>query len=425
IAFIDTLVQDLRFTVRLLRKSPGFTVTAATTLALGIGANAVVFSVLNAFILRPLDVPDAESLYQIERGPDKAGSQSYPDYVDLRDRNRSFDGLAAFSFAQVGLDTGDNPTRAWAESVTGNYFDALRIQPHLGRFFHAADEHGPNSVPYVVLGHTYWHTRFQGDPSVIGRVVRLNKHPYTIVGVAPPAFHGTLMFFTPDLFVPLLNEEQLEGNTDLNKRGTHWIFMVMGHLKGGMTPAQAIADLNSIGAYLEKTYPKDDGQMTFALARPGLYGDLLGPPVRAFLIGLSVLAALILLAACANLGSLFSARAADRSREVALRLALGAGRRRILRQIFTEAVLLSLIGGTVGILCSVVLLRGLSSWEPFSRWPIHVPVNPDANVYAAGLLLSIASGFLFGAVPVLQVLRTDPYEIVKTGAIVRTRWRIA
>jgi predicted permease len=183
--------------------------------------------------------------------------------------------------------------------------------------------------------------------------------------------------------------------------------------------------LNAIGADLEKTYPNDESQMTFVLARPGLYGDLLGPPVQAFLIGLSVLAALILLAACTNLGSLFAARAADRSREVALRLALGGGRRRILRQLFTEAVLLSLIGGMVGILCSAVLLRGLSAWQPFPRWPIHIPVNPDAKVYAAGLLLSIASGFLFGAVHVRQALRTDPYEIVKAGTIGRTRWRIA
>jgi predicted permease len=416
IAFIDMLAQDLRFSVRLLCKSPGFTFTAAATLALGIGATTIVFSVLNAFILRPLDVPGADNLYQIERGPDKAGSQSYPDYVDLRDRNRTFDDLAAFSFAQVGLDTGDNPTRAWAESVTGNYFDVLRIQPHLGRFFHPSDEHGPNSVPDVVLSHSYWHTHFQDDPSVVGRVVRVNKHPYTIVGVAPPGFHGTLMFFSPDVFVPLVNEEQLEGNTDLNKRGTHWIFMVMGHLKPGVTSSQAIADLNSIGAFLEKTYPKDDGQMTFALARPGLYGDYLGPVVQAFLIGLMLLAGLILLAACANLGSLFAARAADRSREVALCLALGASRLRIVRQLFTEAVLVALIGGVGGVAAGVVVLRGLSVWQPFSRFPIHVPVTPDGTVYTVALLVTIASGFLFGAVPVRQTLRTDPFEIVKAGA---------
>src|SRR5262249_15916384 len=256
-------------------------------------------------------------------------------------------------------------------------------------------------------------------------VVRLNKHPYTIVGVTPPGFHGTLMFFSPDVFVPLVNEEQLEGNADLNTRGTHWIFMVMGHLKPGVTTSQAIADLNAIGAFLEKTYPKDDGRMTFALARPGLYGDFLGPVVQAFLGGLMLLAGLILLAPGANLGSLFAARAADRSREVALCLALGASRVRIVRRLFTEAVLIALIGGVAGVSAGVVVLRGLSVWQPFSRFPIHVPVTPDGTVYAVALLVTIASGFLFGAVPVRQTLRTDPFEVVKAGTTGYVARRIA
>jgi predicted permease len=425
VMWFERLKQDVRFALRVLRKSPGFTTVAILTLALGIGANAVVLSVMNSFLLHPLNVPQEDSLYQIERGKDKAGTFSYPDYLDLRDRNSSFEDLVAYDIEQVGLDTGDNPTRAWSDVVSGNYFDALKVQPYLGRFFHANDERGAGSAAYIVLSYAYWHSHFHDDLGVLGRTVRVNKHPFTIFGVAPADFHGTLTFAYPDFYLPMVNREQVAGVNDLNQRNKKWIFMVMGHLKAGITPAQAIADLNAIGADLEKTYPNDESQMTFAFARPGLYGDLLGPPVQAFLIGLSVLAALILLAACANLGSLFAARAADRSREVALRLALGSGRQRILRQLFTEAVLLSLIGGMVGILCSVVLLRGLSAWQPFPRWPIHVPVNPDAKVYAAGLLLSIASGFLFGAVPVRQVLRTDPYEIVKAGGIGRTRWRIA
>jgi len=425
IFWLDRFKQDVRFALRVLRKSPGFTIVAILTLALAIGANAVVFSVMNAFLLHPLNVPQADSLYQIERGRDKNGRQSYPDYIDLRDRNSSFEDLVAYDIAQVGLDAGDSPSRAWIDIVSGNYFDALKIQPHLGHFFHASDEHGTNSAPYIVLGYAYWHTHFHDDPGVVGRPVHVNKYPFTILGVAPPDFHGTLMFGHPDFYVPMVNQEQVEGKNDLNLRNKRWIFTVMGHLKTGITPAQAIVDLNAIGAELEKTYPNDDSQMNFALASPGLYGDLLGSPVQAFLTGLALLAALILLAACANLGSLFAARAADRSREVALRLALGASRQRILRQLFTEAVLISLIGGTVGILCSVVLLHGLSAWQPFPRWPVHVPVNPDANVYAIGLLLSIASGFLFGAVPVRQVLHTNPYKIVKSGSTSKTRWRIA
>jgi len=421
---MQTLWQDLRYAIRMLKKNRGFTAVAVLTLALGIGANAVVFSVLNALIIHPLHLPDAESLYGIQHGNEASSSQSYPDYLDLRDRNRSFDGLAAYDAGQVGLDTGENTTRVWICLASGNYFDVLRLQPHLGRFFHASDEHGPNSAPYIVLTYDYWHAHFQDDRSVIGRVVQVNKHPFTIIGVTPPGFNGTLVFFNPGFFVPIVNQEHVEGVNDLDARGKRWVFMTMGHLKTGVTPAQAIADLNSIGSYLEKTYPKDDDKRTFTLARPSLYGDYLGKPVRAFMTGLMLLAGLILLAACANLGSLFAARAADRSREVALRLALGASRSRILRQLFTEAVLLSLMGGAVGLWGSVVLLSGLSTWQPFSRWPIHVPVNPDANVYGVALLLTLASGFLFGAVPVRQVLHTDPYEIVKAGSLASVGRRI-
>jgi predicted permease len=214
----------------------------------------------------------------------------------------------------------------------------------------------------------------------------------------------------------MVNQEQIDGSDFLTARGNRWVFMVLGHLKPGVTQADAVADLNSIGSYLEKSYPADHGKMTFTLARPGWYGDFLGPPIEAFLGGMMMLAALILLAACANLGGLFAARASDRSRELALRLALGAGRIRILRQIFTEALLISLFGGAVGLWGSVVLLRWLSVWQPFPQFPIRVAVYPDAHVYAVALLLTLASGFLFGAVPIRQILRTDPYAIVKSGS---------
>ena len=410
---LESVWSDARIAVRNLRRSPGFTIAAVVTLALAIGANAVVFGVLNALILRPLNVPAAQSLFTVERGGYKEQATSYPDYLDLRDRNRSFEGLTAYMLTQVVLDTGRNPSEIWGYEVAGNYFDAMKIQPYLGRFFHAADERGPNTAPYLVLTYAYWHSHFQDDRSVVGRVVRVNKHPYTILGVTPPEFNGTLLFFYPDFFLPMASQEGLSFQND---RGRRNIFMVLGHVKAGVTSAQAIADLNSVGAYLEKTYPKDDAYMTYSLARPGLIGDMLGPAVKGFMTGLMLLAGLILLAACANLGSLFAAHAADRSREVALRLALGSSRRRILRGVFTEAVLISLVGGALGLLGSVALLRQLSAWHPIPEYPMHVPVYPDANVYLVALFLALASGFLFGAVPVRQILRTNPYEVVKAGS---------
>ena len=422
--WLEIFWRDVRFGLRMLRKNPGFTAVAVITLALAIGANAVVFSVLNGLILRPVDLPQPQSLYGLERGSDKMPTQSYPDYLDLRDRNRTFDDLAAYSIQQAGLNTGESTSPVWLFEVSGSYFDVLGIQPYLGRFFHGSDERGPNSAPYIVLTYAYWHVHFQDARDVVGRTVQLDKHPFTILGVAPPGFHGSLLFFSPDFFVPLVDQEQIDGASFLNERGIRSVSMVLGHLKAGVIPAQAVADLNSIGSYLEKTYPKDDTQMTFSLARPGLYGDFLGRPVRAFVTGLTLLAALILLAACANLGSLFAARASDRSREIALRLALGSSPLRILRQLFTEAVLISIIGGTVGLLGSIVLLRGLSVWQPLPRYPIHVPVNPDASVYAVALVLTLVSGFLFGAVPVRQVLRTDPYQIVKSGSLGKVGRRV-
>lgn len=413
---IETLFQDIRVSLRTLRKSPGFLIAAVLTLALAIGANSVVFGILNAIILRPLNVPQPQTLYSIERGPGKDANQSWPDYIDIRDRNRTFDSIALYNIVSAGLDTGNNPSQFWGYEVSGNYFDTLRIQPYLGRFFHDSDEHGPNSAPYLVISYAYWHSRFQDDRSIVGRVVEVDKHPVTILGVAPPGFQGTLVFFFPDFWMPAVNHEQLTGNAILAERGDRSFIMTFGHLKDGVTPAHAIGDLNSVGAWLEKTYPKDDAHMFFSLARPSLAGDLLGPPARGFITGLMLLAGLILLAACANLGSLFAARAADRAREVALRLALGSSRNRILRAVFTEAAIISFMGGALGLLGSIALLRQLSMWHPIPAYPIRVPVQPDATVYLVALLLALFSGFLFGLVPVRQILRISPYEVVKAGA---------
>src|SRR5690349_1079482 len=362
----DYFWQDLRFALRLLRKSPGFTFVAIATLAVAIGANAVVFSALNAFLLRPLNVPASESLYGLQFGGGHRGALSYPNYVDFRDRNRSFDGLAMYQMTRVGLDTGKNPTRAWLYEVSGNYFDVLKLQPYLGRFFHASDEHGAGSAPYIVLSYAYWHGHFQDDTGVVGRRAEVNKRPYTIIGVAPAEFRGTFLLLSPDFFVPMVSFEDEES---LNRRTGWWIFETIGHLKAGVTPQQAAGDLNGIGDYLQKTYPKDIGKMNVSLTRAGLYGDTFGRPIRGFVGALMLLAALILLAACANLGSLFA-------------------------------------------------------WNPFPQFPTNVPLHPDPSVYAVAAVLAFLSGILFGAVPVRQVLHTDPYEIVKSGSVTKVGRRI-
>lgn len=411
------MFSNIRFAIRQLMKSPGFALTAIVTLALGIGANAVVFSVLNALVLRPVDVPDAANLYMLQRAFAKGStpSQSYPDYLDFRDKNHTFSSVMAFNIVgPVGVDAGKNPSTAWPYLASGNYFDALGIQPFLGRFYHASDENGYNSAPYVVLSYAFWHSYFHDDRNVVGRPLQINKHPMTILGVAPQSFRGTELFFAPAMWIPIVEMPLVQGENNLQYRGNH-SSMLVGRLKPGATPQQATADLNTIASALSKAYPRDDDGLMQSLARPGLMGDAFGGPAKGFMGGLMLLAGLILLAACANLGSLFAARASDRAKEVALRLALGSKRGMILRQLLTEAVLVALAGGLIGLAGGVLLLHGLSVWQPIPDIPINVPVNPDARTYIMALLLALFSGFLFGMMPVRQVMRSDPWQIIRTG----------
>ncbi len=411
---------DFRYALRQLRRAPGFALTAIITLAVAIGANAVVFSVLNTLVLKPLDVPNARRLYMIQqRG---VPMNSYPDYLDLRRRSRSFEDIALYNFNSAALDTGGDPRQSWILETSGNYFSMLGVQPYLGRFFQPTDEHGLDAVPYVVLSYNLWRTRFHSDPAVIGRSVQLNRHAYTVLGVAPQKFHGTEIFFKPDLWTPIVNAPVIDGSS-LTERGDRSLWMI-GRLKSQVTAAQAGSELNAIAAELKKSYPKDDDGLIFSLAQPGLAGDMLGGPVRAFVAGLMLLAALILLAACANLGSLFSARAADHAREIAMRLALGSTRNRILRQILAEALVIAFLGGAAGIAASSVLLRALSTWQPIPDFPVNVTVNPDAGTYIVAVLLALMSGLLCGLAPIRQVFGTAPWEVVKTGAAVTRRKRM-
>jgi predicted permease len=414
---LDATVRDIRYALRQLRRSPGFAFTAILTLALGIGANVVVFGVLNAMLLRPINVAGAERLFEIVQKEQGYLSQSYPDYLDYRARNTAFSDMAAYRMGQAGVSSGGTAHKSWEYEVSGNYFDMLGVQPQVGRFFHANDEQGPNSAPYLVLSDTFWRTRFNADPRVIGTTVDLNKHPFTIIGVAPRSFNGTELFIWPDFWVPMVNEEQLEGYSFLTKRMNHGIF-VLGLLKPGVTARQGTDNLNAIALQLSRAYPSWDDGMAARLVKPGLMGDTLGGPARSFLTGIMFLAILVLVAACANLAGIFAARAADRSRELAIRLSIGSTRWRILRQLLTEAIIISLAGGVAGTCFAAVLLGALSRWQPIAEFPIHVTVIPDWRVYAIAFLLSFASGILPGLLPARQIWRTDAMQAMKSGATV-------
>jgi predicted permease len=412
---MDNLLLDIRYALRVLRKSPAFTIAAVVTLMLGIGANIVVFGVLNAVLLRPLDVSDLRSLYQIRHKQWMSGrllTTSYPAFEDFERRNTTFSGMAGiYGYSHAALRWQKAVVSVSGDEVTGNYFDLLGVEAQAGRFFHPADEHGPDSAPYVVLSDALWRSAFQGDWGVIGTTVELNKHPFTVVGVAPARFHGTERFEWPDYWIPMVNDGQVAGSDDLHRR-TSIIVTVIGRLKPGVTPEQATENLNAIASQLAKEYPESDDGQPLRLIHPGLLGDD-GEVIRGFLYGVSGLALLVLAAACSNLASLFAARVADRGRELAVRVALGSSGRRLVRQLFTEAAMLSLLGGAAGLLGAGVLLGVLNRWQPLAE--AHLAASVDARVYLAGLVLTLGSALLFGIVPARHAWRSSPLQMMKSG----------
>lgn len=405
-------VRDLRYAFRQLRRSPGFAFIAILTLALGIGVNVVVFGVLNAAIERQMGVSAPDGVWQIVQRTHGYISQSYPDYIDYKTRNKTFSDVAAYRINQSALLAQGAVREVWDVEVSGNYFDMLGIQPEIGRFFHASDEHGLNSAPYIVLSDAYWRSHFAADARIIGTTVELNKHPYTLIGVAPTSFHGTELFLWPDIWVPMVNAPDLDGFNYLDKRFNHGLF-VDGRLKSGVSPAQATADLNAIASQLAKAYPQTDDGLGARLVRPGLFGDQIGGVAREFLNGILLLALLTLTAACVNLAGIFAARTADRARDLALRIAIGSSRLRVLRQVLAEAALLSLAGSAAGGFVAVAMLRCLSVWQPIAQFPIHVTVAADARVYAFAVLLALISGLLPALLSARQIWGMNAMQAMK------------
>lgn len=413
------LLLDVRYALRVLWKSPAFTLVALLTLTLGIGANIVVFGIVNAILLHPLDVTDPQNLYQLRLGAWTSGkllTTSYPAFEDYRRRNNTFNQLAGFNaYSQARLSWGNSTKSVYGYAVTGNYFEMLGVQPELGRFIQTTDEDGPNSAPYVVLSDSVWRNVFNADPGVIGRTVRLNKNSFTVIGVAAARFHGTEHFDWPDYFIPVVNYFDAKYLEDRTGRP----LTVLGRLKPGVSPRQATENLNAIAAQLAKEYPKTDTGVALRLVRPGLGGDA-GDVIRGFLFSVTGLALFVLLAACANLASLFAARAADRSRELAVRVALGASRWRLVRQLLTEAIMLSVLGGAAGLVIAGLLLRFLKQWQsPYGR----LAASLDARVYVAALILAVLSALLFGLIPARQVSQSSPLQAMKSGSLDSTPLR--
>lgn len=423
---MQDLLLDVLYALRGLRKTPAFTLVAVLSIALAIGANGFVFAVLNTVVLRPFEVSDPPSLYQIRYGPRMSGSNlttSYPAFQDLRQRNTTFsDIIGLWAYSEASLGGRDAGPKLRGVAVSGNYFDMLGVQPQIGRLFHAADERGLNSAPYVVLSDTLWRLAFNADPGVVGTTVRLNEQPFTVIGVAGAAFHGTERFWWPDYWIPIVNN--LGGSEYLQNRDGRAV-LVIGRLKPGVTPQQATADLNAITAQLAKEYPKTDKAVWVRLIRPGLMGDD-GEGIRRFLYSVNVLALLLLAAVCVNLASAFAARAADRSRELAVRVALGSSRLRLIRQLLTEALVIALIGGAAGLTSARVLLAALNRW-PASLGSAYqrLDLDLDPRVYLAGLALTAASALLIGMVPARQAWAGSPLQMIKNGLADPARRRLS
>jgi predicted permease len=415
---METFFQDLRYGARMLIKNPGFSLIALLSLALGIGANTAIFSLVNTVLLRPLPVVEPQQLQalNVEGKNASMAAFSYPYYVDFRDRNDVLSGIYVSRVAPMGLSHNGQNERVWGYEVSGNYFQLLGVEAVKGRMFTPDEDRVPLANPLAVISHGSWQRRFGKDPDIVGKDVAINGHNFTIIGVAPEGFIGTELIYTPEIWVPMSMQEWIEpGNKWLDRRGTQNIFAT-GRLKPGIRPEQAEASLNLLAQQLGQEYPNDNEGLTIKLTPPGF----ILPSIRNAVLGFSAVllgtVLLVLLIACTNLASLMLARATKRRKEVAIRLSLGASRAQLVRQLLTESLLLSLLGGGIGLLLAIWIVDLVMAFKPPLDVPINLDLKMDWRVLAFSAFVSILTSILFGLLPALQSTKHDVVAAIKDEA---------
>jgi predicted permease len=422
------MLSDLRFALRTLRRNPGFSLIAILSLAMGIGANAAIFSLAEFLLLRPLPVPRASEIVVVQaqlRGESTGLFQqaglSYPDFNDLRTKSQSFTGLVASQYFPLGIahDRTTLPKMQFGALVSGNFFDVLEVRPQLGRGFRADEDKVPGRDAVVVLGHDFWENEFASRPDVLGKSLFLNGLPFTVVGVAPEPFRGPIVFMRVDLYVPLAMAPALmggSGENELEMRGLR-VLRVQGRLKPGVSVRQASAEARMISQQLAQAYPETNRTCWLGV---GTYWqtqiEQFSTATVAFIF-MMALSGVVLLIACANIMNLMLSRAAARSREIALRLAVGAGRARLMRLLLTESLVIAVLGGTLGLLIAQAAVGLFSRFQIPSDIPLVLDFRVNYQVLLFGLLVSVASAVLFGLAPALQSTRPDLVAALKSSAV--------
>ena len=427
------MLHDLRYTLRMLGRNPGFALVAIVSMALGIGANTSIFTMADYLLLTRLSVPNPSGIMVVQsqfRGESVGNIFSYsflscPDFEDFRKKSNSFAGLTASQYYPFGFapDQTVQPQMKFGALVSGNFFDVLGVRPDLGRSFRPDEDKVPGRDAVVVLGHDLWETEFASDPGVVGRTTLLNGLPFTVVGVAPEPFTGPNAWMRADLYVPLAMQPALAGGaeqSELEMRGVK-VLTVLGRLKPGIRFGQAAAETRVIGQQLAQAYPKTN--RTCSLVVMTYRQSTTIPTAMTLFLFLCGLAGVVLLIACANVMNLMLSRASARAREIAVRLAMGAGRVRLVRQLLTESLVISILGGALGL----ILAQAAANWFSQIRIPIDVPlmidVKLDPNVLLFALLVSVLSAVLFGLAPALQSTRADLVQALKAGGAARAKRR--